>query len=130
MNPPAATGYSTSTGPIRTFRNSSRPGVQVHDGDVITRINGVEVLSLPDPEALLRNQVDKQVLLHIKTAGAADARPVVVVPISVQQENDLRYSEWEYTRRQAVDRISDGQIGYVHLRAMGPGDIAQWARDY
>ncbi len=108
----------------------ARPGVQVHDGDVITRINGVEVLSLPDPEALLRNQVDKQVLLHIKTAGAADARPVVVVPISVQQENDLRYSEWEYTRRQAVDRISDGQIGYVHLRAMGPGDIAQWARDY
>jgi len=29
-----------------------------------------------------------------------------------------------------VDSESGGQIGYVHLRAMGPEDIDQWARDY
>jgi tricorn protease len=108
----------------------ARPGVDVHDGDVLTRINGVDVLSIGDPMSLLRNSVDKQVLLHVKPKGTSETRPVVVVPISAQQEADLRYSEWEYTRRLAVDRLSDGQIGYVHLRAMGPGDIAQWVRDY
>jgi tricorn protease len=42
----------------------------------------------------------------------------------------MRYAEWEYTRRLAVDSESHGTIGYVHLRAMGPGDIAEWARDF
>ena len=42
----------------------------------------------------------------------------------------MRYAEWEYTRRLAVDKASNSAIGYVHLRAMGSGDIDQWARDY
>jgi tricorn protease len=42
----------------------------------------------------------------------------------------LRYTEWEYSRRLKVDADSNGTIGYIHLRAMGPNDIDQWARDY
>ena len=29
-----------------------------------------------------------------------------------------------------MEELGKGEIGYVHLRAMGPRDIAQWARDY
>ncbi len=29
-----------------------------------------------------------------------------------------------------VESDSQGHIGYVHLRAMGSGDIEQWARDF
>ena len=42
----------------------------------------------------------------------------------------VRYREWEYTRRLKVDADSKGQIGYVHLQAMGPTDIEQWAREF
>jgi tricorn protease len=42
----------------------------------------------------------------------------------------MRYAEWEYSRRLQVDAASDNKIGYVHLRAMGSGDIEQWAREY
>ena len=42
----------------------------------------------------------------------------------------MRYSEWEYTRRLQVDEAGKGQIGYLHLRAMGPNDISQWVREY
>ncbi|MEP6472723.1 MAG: S41 family peptidase, partial [Gemmatimonadota bacterium] len=42
----------------------------------------------------------------------------------------LRYGEWELTRRQMVEQDGAGKIGYVHLRAMGQNDIDQWARDY
>jgi tricorn protease len=46
------------------------------------------------------------------------------------RENSLRYDEWEYTRRLEVEKASKNTIGYVHLRAMGGNDIAQWNRDF
>ena len=52
------------------------------------------------------------------------------MPFSQARENELRYDEWEYTRRLAVEKAGRGRIGYVHLRAMGSNDIAQWYREY
>jgi tricorn protease len=108
----------------------ARPGIDIQEGDVIASINGVETLSVEDPAALLRNQVNKQVLLTVKPQGGNDTRQVIVDPISLRKEADLRYDEWEYTRRQRVDRLGDGKIGYVHLRAMGSDDMAQWTREF
>jgi len=42
----------------------------------------------------------------------------------------MRYDEWEYTRRLQVEQASKNTIGYVHLRAMTGGDMAQWAREF
>ncbi|MGO8699764.1 MAG: S41 family peptidase [Limisphaerales bacterium] len=108
----------------------ARPGVDVHEGDIIEMINGVAALSAPDPLELLRNQAGRQVLLRVRTPGAAASRETVVNPISVSRQMDLRYDEWEYQRRQKVEQWGKGDIGYLHLRAMGPADIARWARDY
>ena len=51
-------------------------------------------------------------------------------PLSAEAAQDLRYSEWEYTRRLEVEKLGEGKIGYVHLRAMGTENIAEWARDF
>lgn len=108
----------------------ARPDVRVGDGDIIESINGVPSLSVASPSLLLRNKAGQQVLLRVKPAGGGDARDVVVVPVSPEADAELRYDEWEYTRRLLVDEWSGGKIGYVHLRAMGGGNIAEWARDY
>ena len=55
---------------------------------------------------------------------------MIVTAISGGQEWDLRYSNWELSRRQAVEKAGAGKLGYVHLRAMGDGDIAQWEREF
>jgi tricorn protease len=107
----------------------ARPGTLVRDGEVIESINGVPTLSVSDPAILLRNQADRQVLLRVQAKGAP-ARDVVVTPISPQREADLRYDEWEYTRRLEVERLGKGRVGYVHLRAMGGDNIAEWAREF
>ena len=44
---------------------------------------------------------------------------MVVTPISLARETSMRYDEWEYTRRLAVEKAGQSKIGYVHLRAMG-----------
>jgi tricorn protease len=108
----------------------ARSDVDVGEGDVIQSINGTPALSVAHPGALLRHQADKQVRLRVKPSSGEDSRDVVVVPITSGREWDLRYDSWEYSRRTLVDSLSNGDIGYVHLRAMGSSDIAQWFREF
>ncbi|MCB2229542.1 PDZ domain-containing protein [bacterium] len=105
------------------------PTVDINEGDVITQVNGVSTLSVTGIELLLREQVGKQVLLTVKPKNG-DLRQVIVQPISTRAADDLRYRDWEYTRRLQVEKESDNEIGYVHLRAMGSNDYAQWAREF
>ena len=104
-----------------------RPGVDLKVGDAILSVNGVDVLDLPDLAAALRNQANKPVLLHVREAGGA-VRDVVARPLG--GDGELRYADWEDSRRQKVEGASGGAVGYLHLRAMGAADIAQWERDF
>jgi len=108
----------------------ARPAVRVSAGDVVESIDGVRLLDASDPATVLRNKAGRQVLLRVRPAAGGAARDVVVVPLTSREADDLRYHEWEYTRRLEVERASDSRIGYVHLRAMGGRDIADWARGF
>ena len=108
----------------------ARVGVNVGEGDVIEAVNGVPTLSARDVNALLRDQANKQVLLRVKPKAGGASRDVVVSPITLARENDLRYDEWEYTRRLEVETTTKNRMGYVHLRAMGGGNMTEWQREF
>ena len=105
-------------------------GIGIREGDVVVAINGRSTLSVPDADALLRNLAGLQVLLRIQPSGNGQAFDRVVVPVDAQVAANLRYCDWELSRRRHVDASSSNTIGYVHLRAMGEGDFEQWQRDY
>lgn len=107
----------------------SMPGVDIAVGDVITMVDGISAVESADLKSLLRGKAGVQVLLHVKSASGAE-RDVIVTPISADRDSDLRYDDWEYTRRKKVEEWSNGEIGYVHLRAMGSENIAEWAKNY
>ena len=107
-----------------------RPDVKVKEGDIIVAVNGVPALSVPSLGELLRNQAGQQVMLKVKPSGAEEPTEVVVKPITPAEEFNLRYSDWEYSRRLMVERAGSGEIGYVHLRAMGGNNFAEWVKNY
>jgi tricorn protease len=102
------------------------PDLGIREGDVIEAVNGVPVLDAPDIGALLRHQEGRQVLLTVRSGDAT--RDVIVVPTA--SEYGLRMSDFEYTRRQKVERDGGGAIGYVYLRSMGSSDINAWYRQF
>ncbi|MGM9513585.1 S41 family peptidase [Roseateles sp. DB2] len=105
------------------------PGVGLKAGDVITAINGRKAAEAPHVFELLRGQAGKQVLLDVKTAEGK-AIQKIVVPVAARRDNELRYNDWRVSRAKAVEKAGEGRIGYVHLRAMGPNDIADFAREF
>ncbi|HNX51269.1 MAG TPA: S41 family peptidase [Thermoanaerobaculaceae bacterium] len=107
----------------------ARPGVEVREGDTILAVNGEPTLKVPDPGVLLRGQAGRQVLLRVKPA-AGTPRDVVVTPMTPDEEEDLRYDEWELGRRQRVEQAGGGKLGYVHLRALSASNYTEWARNF
>jgi tricorn protease len=104
------------------------PYLGIAEGDVIVAINGTQVLSVPDAGVLLRHQQERQVLLEIQPAEGGETRQVIVVPTT--REWELRYRHWEEERRQRVEELGAGQIGYLHLKAMTGRDLADWYRGF
>ncbi len=107
----------------------NRPEVNVKVGDIITAVNGLSAASVMSVGELLRNQAAKQVLLGVSDA-AGMSRETIVTPITARADRDLRYLAWERERMLRAEKASGNRIGYVHLQAMGPNDIARWAREF
>lgn len=104
------------------------PGIDVRVGDVVTAINGQPVATLHDLALRLRNQAGKQVLLNLRRGGASHR--TVVVAVDAGREDRLRYTDWVERSRDRVESAGEGGIGYLHLYAMGPSDIATFAREF
>jgi len=105
------------------------PGLGLKEGDVLTAVNGRPVLEARDLSDLLRNKAGQQVLLAFQR-GAETLKPVVVQAVDGLRQANLRYSDWEEGLRRQVDQASQGRLGYLHLRAMGAGDINTFAREF
>jgi tricorn protease len=108
----------------------AKPLLNIREGDLITSINGTPVLDVADPALLLRDTAGTQVLLEVKPEGGGSLFKAIVTPMTTRAESDLRYAEWEYTRRLEVEKAGKGDIGYVHLRAMGGGNYTEWVKNF
>lgn len=104
------------------------PGVNLKVGDIITAVNGRPTADAPHLLELLRGQAGRQVLLDVKQGEQRVQR--IVTPVAQRRENQLRYNDWRVGRARAVEQAGQGRIGYVHLSAMGPADIADFVREF
>jgi len=70
------------------------------------------------------------VLLRVHDSKTRAARDVVVVPLAPKQLDDLRYTDWELSRRKIVEEKGQSRLGYLHLRAMDSDDYTSWAMGF
>jgi tricorn protease len=53
----------------------------------------------------------------------------VVVPDDLYKDFGLSYRDWVQSNRDKVE-TAGSELGYVHIQAMGPGDVATFAREF
>jgi tricorn protease len=104
-------------------------GVDLKVGDYVLAIDGQELRGDDDPYRLLRNRADGPVQLTVNSAPSAEgARRVSYRPIG--DEQSLLYLEWVTANKAMVDRLSNGQLGYIHIPDMGANGIREFIKWY
>jgi tricorn protease len=54
---------------------------------------------------------------------------VTILPVAGSAWNDLQYARWVDDRRDMVAKLSNGEIGYLHIRAMDAPSLRQFQLD-
>ncbi len=54
---------------------------------------------------------------------------ISVEPVTGAAQTNLEYARWVDDRKAMVDKMSNGQIGYLHIRAMDAPSLAKFERD-
>lgn len=91
---------------------------KVMAGTIIEKIDGVPITPTENVYRLLNRKKDKNTLLSLKNAATGKTWEETVKPISLGEENQLRYRRWVENCRHLVDSLSGGTLGYVHVRSM------------
>ena len=90
---------------------------KVKAGCIIEKIDGVEITKGMDYYPLLNNKSGKTVLVTLKEGGKTWEE--TVKPISHGAMNELLYNRWVKHNEETVKKLSNGRLGYVHIRSMG-----------
>ncbi|MFG0312624.1 MAG: S41 family peptidase [Phycisphaerales bacterium] len=116
-------------GPIDEMKNA--PSV----GDVIVAIGENRLVSdqgqLMDLHQAMAHMSGEEVLIEYIPSenGEGESRLAVVTPTSFGCASILRYEDEVMKRRAEVDELSNGRLGYLHIRGMGLAEVRDYERD-
>ena len=104
--------------------------VRLHVGDYILSVGGKD-LKAPDNywqdfNVLQGRKFEFTVNLKPQTEGAWE---LSLEPINQAAQDNLEYDRWVETRKAMVEKISGGQIGYLHIEAMDAPSLQKFERD-
>jgi tricorn protease len=104
----------------------AEPGLDVHEGDVITAIGGRAVNPKLSADELLVDTAGRDVALTV--TGKKGRRRIIVH--ALRDERMLRYRAWVEGNRKFVHAQTDGRVGYLHIPDMGPWGFSEFHRGF
>ncbi len=104
--------------------------VKVSSGNFIVAVNGKE-LKTPDNYWKLFNLLPgRKFEFLVNSKPSADgAWTVSLEPLTQQAMGNLEYERWVDEHRAMVDKATNGEIGYLHIRAMDAPSLERFQRD-
>jgi tricorn protease len=105
-----------------------RPGVEVDEGEYLLAVDGMPLDPRVDPWAPFVGLASRNVTITVGPNPRIDAsaRQVVVTPR--RSEPFVRNRAWVEANRLAVDRASDGRVGYMYLATTETYGSAEFTR--
>ncbi len=116
-------------GPIDAMKNG--PSV----GDVIVAIGEHSLVNdngqLMDLHSAMSHMSGDEVLIEYVSSEGVDGESTLalVTPTSFGRVSILRYDDEVMKRRAEVDELSNGRLGYLHIRGMGLAEVRDYERD-
>ncbi len=95
--------------------------IKVNTGMIIEQIDGETIAANRDYTEYLNRKTDKFTLLQVFDPTTNTRQQISIKPISLGDESGLLYRRWVKMNEAEVDKLSNGQLGYVHIPGMGDG---------
>ncbi len=93
--------------------------ISLSPGAILKAVDGIVIKPDNDLSELLNRKAGKNTLLSFVEKGKEVA--YVVKPVSIGEENTLLYRRWIKRNQEEVEKLSNGQLGYVHIPGMNDG---------
>jgi tricorn protease len=98
---------------------------EVKVGTIVEKIDGQPIRANENYYPLLNRKAGQPTLLGLYDPATKKRWEEVVKPISLGEENQLLYQRWVRSRRDEVERVSEGKLGYVHVQGMNDPSYRQ-----
>lgn len=99
----------------------------LQESDIILSINDVTIDPGFDLTRVLNGSVGKETVLHVKRGD--EELDITIVPITYAAFRSLLYEHWLQANRQRVEKQSESQLGYLHIRAMDMSSFHRFERE-
>ena len=104
--------------------------VKVNVGDYLIAIGGKPVKAGDEYWELLNDRLNRKVEVTFNNKPSEEgAWKTRIETVNGQAYATLRYDRWVKERRQKVDELSGGRIGYIHIRAMDQPSLRKFEKE-
>jgi len=98
-----------------------KANINIKPGMIIEQIDGDSITTGRDIASYLNRKAGKFTLLTVFDPVAKSRQNITMKPITRNEENTLLYKRWVRLNQDEVDKLANGQIGYVHVPGMSDG---------
>jgi len=102
---------------------------KVVSGVIIETIDGIKLLENMNFYSTLNRKAGKPTVISYYNPKTKKRWKERVKPISIRAENELRYQRWIDINRKLVHKLSDGKLGYMHVRNMSDGSYREFLEE-
>jgi tricorn protease len=104
--------------------------VKIAAGDYILAVNGKELKTSDNYWKFFNLVPGRKFEFTVNSKPQADgAWNVTIEPITPQALSALEYESWVDSRKAMVDKLSNGEIGYLHIQSMNAASYEKFQRD-
>ncbi len=103
---------------------------KIASGDYIIAVNGTQLHSGDNYWKLYAIAPGRKFDFLVNSRPATDGAWMVrITPVNAGANTTLQYEKWVADRKAMVEKMSNGEIGYLHIRAMNAPSLAQFEKD-
>jgi Tol biopolymer transport system component/C-terminal processing protease CtpA/Prc len=95
------------------------PAFGISAGTVIEAIDGETIAADKDFAAYLNRKAGRKITVSLR--NGTHLRQIQVKPLTPEKEFDLLYERWVKRNEAETEKLSNGELGYVHLYRMNDG---------
>ena len=104
--------------------------VKVSSGNYIVAVNGRELKTSDNYWRMFNLLPGRKFEFTVNSKPSLDgAWTISLEPLTQQAMGNLEYERWVDDRRAMVDKATNGEIGYLHIRAMDAPSLERFQRD-